>query len=88
MRSWRESVLQVSSSRPLIVHVMKIVTVYNRTQEATSQLHDAADDEEAILPLNLVDQFVSLLLAVYLEAGLLAVRLTSCIGVGKMLKRF
>ena len=48
-------------------------SVYTRTQEATSQLQDDSQEDEEIRVLNLVDHFTALLLAVYLEAGLLEV---------------
>ncbi|KAK4687008.1 rapamycin-insensitive companion of mTOR, partial [Tremellales sp. Uapishka_1] len=47
------------------------LTVYNRTQEASLHLQEDADEEEQAESLNLVDNFVSLLLAVFLESGLL-----------------
>ncbi|CAD6567983.1 MAG: hypothetical protein TREMPRED_004194 [Tremellales sp. Tagirdzhanova-0007] len=49
----------------------KRLTLYTRTQEATSQLQDDSQEDEEIRVLNLVDHFTALLLAVYLEAGLL-----------------
>ncbi|ORY28003.1 Rapamycin-insensitive companion of mTOR, middle domain-domain-containing protein [Naematelia encephala] len=48
----------------------KRLTVYNRTQEATSQLQDGIDEEEPPQHLNLLDHYVALLLAVLIENGL------------------
>ncbi|KAK1923142.1 Rapamycin-insensitive companion of mTOR, middle domain-containing protein [Papiliotrema laurentii] len=48
----------------------KRLTVYNRTQEAMSQFQDEGVEDELPQPLNLVDHFIALLLAVLIEAGL------------------
>jgi hypothetical protein len=50
-----------------------IKQVYNRTQEMSNQLQDEADEEERSQSLNLVDHFAALLLAVFIESGLLEV---------------
>ncbi|KAL7420859.1 hypothetical protein Q5752_004812 [Cryptotrichosporon argae] len=47
------------------------LTVYNRTQQAHVDMQDDADDDEVVPRLNLVDQYVAFLLAVFVEAGLL-----------------
>ncbi|WVQ77136.1 hypothetical protein IAR50_006819 [Cryptococcus sp. DSM 104548] len=50
----------------------KRLTVYNRTQEATSQqLLDGASEEEEARTLTLVDHFVAMLLTICIESGLL-----------------
>ncbi|ODO05811.1 hypothetical protein I350_04872 [Cryptococcus amylolentus CBS 6273] len=50
----------------------KRLTVYNRTQEATSQqLLDGANEEEEARTLTLVDHFVAMLLTICIESGLL-----------------
>jgi rapamycin-insensitive companion of mTOR len=46
------------------------MVVYNRTQEAMSQFQDEGVEDELPQPLNLVDHFIALLLAVLIEAGL------------------
>ena len=61
----------------LSIDQLRLLLVYNRTQEATSQLHDNLDTEEMMPHLNIVDQFVCLLLAIFLEAGLIKVRLST-----------
>lgn len=43
-------------------------------------MQDDADEDEVIQALNLVDHFIALLLAVFLEAGLLEVRFNAVIG--------
>jgi rapamycin-insensitive companion of mTOR len=50
--------------------------VYNRLQEATSQLQDDTVEDEPPPTLTLVDQFIAFLLAVYIEAGLLEALVT------------
>lgn len=51
--------------------------VYNRAQEAASSaLLDEHDELDGPQPLNLVDQFIALLLATFIESGLLEVRVT------------
>lgn len=51
------------------------LTVYNRTYEATKGEfpQDVADDDETPHRLNLVDNYIAFLLAVFIEAGLLEV---------------
>lgn len=50
------------------------LTVYNRTHEASAQqLQDNTDEEEVPQRLNIVDNYVAFLLAVFIEAGLLEV---------------
>lgn len=46
------------------------MVVYNRTQEPMSQFQDEGVEDELPQPLNLVDHFIALLLAVLIEAGL------------------
>lgn len=46
-----------------------LTSVYNRTQEATSQLQDQGVEDEVQQDLNLTDHFIALLLAVLIEAG-------------------
>ncbi|EIW69328.1 hypothetical protein TREMEDRAFT_30887 [Tremella mesenterica DSM 1558] len=48
----------------------KRLTVYNRTQEAASQLQDDPEEDEPRQNLNLIDHYVALLLATFIEAGL------------------
>lgn len=53
------------------------VVVYNRTQEAMSQqLQEEVDEDDNLQPLNLVDHFIALLLAIFIESGLLEVGLS------------
>jgi hypothetical protein len=53
------------------------VVVYNRTQEAMSQqLQEEVDEDDHLQPLNLVDHFIALLLAIFIESGLLEVCLS------------
>jgi hypothetical protein len=52
---------------------LTLLTVYNRTQDATSQFRESEEEAEPPQHLNLVDHFVSLLLAIFLEAGLMEV---------------
>jgi len=48
------------------------LTVYNRTHEASAQeLLEVPDEEEVPQRLNIVDNYVAFLLAVFIEAGLL-----------------
>jgi hypothetical protein len=50
--------------------------VYNRAQEAVSStLNEEAGETEVPDSLNLIDQYVSLLMATFIEAGLLDVSL-------------
>ncbi|WVQ86186.1 hypothetical protein IAT38_008354 [Cryptococcus sp. DSM 104549] len=50
----------------------KRLTVYTRTQEATTQqLQDGGNEEEASHTLTLVDHYVALVLSICIEAGLL-----------------
>jgi hypothetical protein len=55
---------------------LDLTAVYNRVQEATSHLTDDHSEDEPAQTLNLVDQYIALLLAVYLEAGLLEALVT------------
>ena len=50
--------------------------MYNRLQEAVLQLQDDTAEDEPLPTLTLVDQFIALLLAVYIEAGLLEALVT------------
>jgi hypothetical protein len=53
------------------------LTVYNRAQEAASSaLRDEHDEIEPPQPLNLIDQFIALLLAIFIESGILEVSST------------
>jgi len=52
------------------------MSVYNRLQEATSHLTEDHQEDDPAQPLNLVDQYIALLLAIYLEAGLLEALVT------------
>lgn len=49
-------------------------TVYNRTHQATSQLQGGEGETETPQSLTLVDHYVALVLAVFIENGLLEVR--------------
>jgi hypothetical protein len=54
-----------------------LIAVYNRTQEAMSQqLQEEVDEDDNLQPLNLVDHFIALLLAIFIESGLLEVGLS------------
>lgn len=53
--------------------VADVGVVYNRVQQATSQLHDGVVEEEPPEPLNIIDGFIAFLLAVLIESGLIEV---------------
>ena len=57
---------------------MELSSVYNRAQEAVSStLNEETGEPEVPDSLNLIDQYVALLMATFIEAGLLDVsRLT------------
>lgn len=46
------------------------IAVYNRLQEATSHLQEEGTDDILPQSLNVVDQFIALLLAILIESGL------------------
>jgi hypothetical protein len=75
MNAFLEGKRLTSAKIPLILPATADFTVYNRTQEAISQQLQEDMDNDSTLPLSLVDHFVALLLAIFIESGLLEVRI-------------